>query len=378
MNISIVGGGIAGLATAIAFKKAGIKVTVFEAAPAIKSVGAGLGLAPNSIAALEKLGIADKVLKLGHELDAFCITDRHSKLISETGGAAMRQQYGTDNFTIHRARLYQALLEELEEGTVVTSKVIREVKTETDSILLYFKDGSTHVCDYLIAADGIHSSIRKQLCPQSVVRYAGYACWRGVVAIPGISLNTATEVWDKKGRLGIVPLKDGQVYWFACVNTPRNNPLYSKYSVEEVSRYFQDLHPMAYAIISKTEPPQLLYNDICDIEPLSQYAYDRVLLIGDAAHAATPNMAQGACQALEDAATLLSVLPQASGLQEAFRIFEQQRLSKTHFIIRQSRTIGIMAQASNCVVIAVRNFLLRLLPASINRKQMERLYKTNF
>lgn len=378
MNIAIAGAGIAGLAAAIALKKTGANITVYEAAAEIKPVGAGLGLAPNAIAALDVLGLKESVLQLGHQLDSFHITNRHGKLLSKAGSNDVRQQYGTDNFTIHRAALQKVLIDAAAGITIKTGKSVKAFTQADGKIQLLFNDNTLHECDYLIAADGINSAIRKQLLPSANKHYAGYTCWRGVATLPDIKTNIAVEVWDKRGRLGIVPLKDGQIYWFACVNAQSNDARYKAFGIQELSKHFRHMHPMAEAIITATPETGLIHNDIYDLPPLRNYVFGNILLTGDAAHAATPNMAQGACQALEDAAVLSSLLESGERQETVFKQFEKMRIPKTQYIIQQSRKIGVIAQSSNPIVIALRDMLLPLMPASMQRKQMDILYKTDF
>lgn len=377
-RITIIGGGIAGLTAAIAFQKAGYKPIVFEAADTLKPVGAGLGLAANAIKALDKLGIKDKVIEKGRLLPSFTIKDENDKIITYTDSVKVSREYGVDNFTIHRAALHQVLLAEIPEDQVFTGKRCVDVNLDQDLIKLIFKDGSHFETDYLIVADGIHSLIRQKLIPESIPRFAGYTCWRAVMDNSRLKIENSYEIWGNNGRFGAVPLANNQLYWFAAVNSTANNPVFKNFRIPDLQKWFQKYPKEIENILLQTSEDALIWNDINDLKPLSQYAFADILLIGDAAHATTPNMGQGACQAIEDAAVLYDELLKGGELEFTFQRFERRRLSRTHFIINQSAKIGKIAQASNSLMIKARDLLFRSIPERIKNKQLKKLYNTDF
>jgi 2-polyprenyl-6-methoxyphenol hydroxylase-like FAD-dependent oxidoreductase len=379
MKTAIIGGGIAGLTAAIALKRIGVESEVFEAAPDIKPLGAGLGLAANAIKAFRKLGIADDVIAAGHCLSAFTICDEKRRTITRTDSRAVSQKHGLDNFTIHRGRLHEALLRHLDPATLHAGKRAVDFQETEAGVTLHFQDGSHYTASQVIVAEGIHSPLRRKLLPSSAPRYAGYTCWRAVIDYPGAeALQEATETWGPQGRFGIVPLAGGQVYWFACVNAPHNSPEMKAYRVLDLLRVFGSYHDPIPAILRQTQDEQLLWNDICDLDPIRQFAFGRLVLIGDAAHATTPNMGQGACQAIEDAVVLADELQKGGSLADAAKRFEARRLTRTHWVVNQSFRIGQVAQLENRLLTGLRNQLFRLLPASVHERQLEKLYEVDF
>lgn len=379
MNYTILGGGIAGLTAAIALKKIGITAIVFESAADIRPVGAGLLLAANAVKAYEHLGIADKIVRRGRALPEFRVLDQAGRTLAGADARRISQRYGLHNFAIHRAELHDALLGELDPAQVRTGhKATGLLELPDGRLSLQFADGSAHATDCLIVADGIHSAIRSQLAPDAATRYAGYTCWRAVIDDPGLSLSAATETWGKHGRFGIVPLAGGKIYCFACINAPQNDPRMAAMRVAELKKIFSGYHAPIPAILEQWRDDQLIWNDLADLKPLDRFAYGRVVLIGDAAHATTPNLGQGACQAIEDAVILAEMLKKHSDPEQAFRAYEQKRLPRTRFIVETSRRMGAIAQWQNPLLVCLRNVLFRLIPQSVNEKQLHQLLSVRF
>lgn len=356
----------------------GYEPTIYEAAPHLEPVGAGLGLAPNAIKALAVLGIAADIIPLGRKLPYFRILDRKGKIISENDSRLISEKFGLDNFTIHRHKLHEALLEHIDPASVVLGKKAVGMQRAGEKITIRFADHTTQEADYLIVADGINSALRDALVPGEVKRYAGYTCWRGVVPGEGLAIEGASETWDPAGRFGIVPLAGGQVYWFACIRSAAGDPAFDAFRPQDLAQHFGRFHAPIPALLERAVHFPLIHNDIYDLAPLEHYAFGNILLVGDAAHGTTPNMGQGACQAIEDAATLLTELSKDHSIEAAFTAFEARRMERTQYVIRQSRLIGKLAQTDNGTLAAIRNMLLRMTPASAREKQFEKLYNVTF
>ncbi|MBN8822819.1 MULTISPECIES: FAD-dependent monooxygenase [unclassified Spirosoma] len=377
-SFTIVGGGIAGLTTAIALNRKNIPTTVFEAAPTMQPSGAGLALAANAIKAFQRLGIADQIIHAGRQLDAFTILDEQGDKITRTDSRIVSQRFGVNNFTIHRADLHKILLAQLPPDSIRTGKRTIHLNRQSDGITVYFDDGTSHKTDYLLVADGIRSPIRQQLIPGCLPRYAGYTCWRAVVNLPGNTLQEATETWGTKGRVGVVPMANDQVYWFACINAPAKSDEMRQMTVQKLADRFANYHAPIPELIAKTPNESLIWNDIIDLKPLNSYVFGRAVLLGDAAHATTPNMGQGACQAIEDAVILADELAKNQPTEAAFAAFDLRRLQRTHYITNTSWRIGQLAQTSSPLLAFLRNGLFRYLPESLNQRRLETLYAVDF
>lgn len=378
MKATIVGAGIAGLTTAIALQQKGIEVEIFEAAPQIQPVGAGLALAANAMQAFYKLGIADAIIAKGRKLPSFSFYNHRGKLLNTTNSIELGKKYGIDNFTIHRAALHSTLLEQLGETPVYLSKKAVGFTQSGNVITLQFADGSSHITQCLIVADGINSPIRKQLIPHSLPRYAGYVCWRAVIDSTGFDWNETTETFGPKGRFGITPLADNLLYWYACTNTSKNNQRYAAYTIDDLRKHFTGYHHPIKEILDRTENTALIYGPIIDLAPIDKFAFGNIVLLGDAAHATTPNLGQGACQAIEDAVVLADEMAKTTVYQNAFINFEQRRLERTRYVTLQSRRVGEVAQWQNPVLGWLRDKIMMNMPLSTKNKQFEKLFTVDF
>jgi 2-polyprenyl-6-methoxyphenol hydroxylase-like FAD-dependent oxidoreductase len=378
MKIAILGGGIAGLSAAIALQKTGLQVQVFEAAPHFKPVGAGLLLAANAVKAYQKMGIAGDIIRHGRLLPAFEVREGNGNRISYVDSASISRQYGLHNFAIHRADLHRALLGHLDAACLHTDKRAIGVEDTADGVRVLFQDGTDYQADFVVAADGIHSPIRQQLLPGSTPRYAGYTCWRAVVNGTGIGQEHGSETWAPGARFGIVPLPGDRYYWFACLNAVQNDPVKRAYTMADLKLIFGRFHDPVPDLLHQTPESALIWSDIIDLKPTGRYHFGRVLLIGDAAHATTPNMGQGACQAIEDAVVLADEWTKFGDMQAAFRAFEARRMARTRGIVNTSWTLGRIAQLENPVLIALRNWAFRMTPERVNERQMASVLNVDF
>jgi 2-polyprenyl-6-methoxyphenol hydroxylase-like FAD-dependent oxidoreductase len=380
MKLLIIGGGIGGLTTAIALQKKGLTVQVFESATEFKPLGAGLVLAANAMKALQTIGVSEAIQPASKLLTHGMILTDRGKVLSMVDVAAIVKRFGMHNFTIHRADLHQILLSQLQPNTLVYNKKCADITQHSAGVTVTFTDGITATGDYLLAADGVHSVVRQKLIPESTIRHAGYTCWRAVVeADPSqIDLTNFTESWGTKGRFGIAPLTGNRVYWYACLNAPAQSTEMKQKTIDDLRECFKDYHDPIPYLLSITQNNQLIHNDIVDIKPLKQLAFGRILLMGDAGHATTPNMGQGACQAIEDAAVLMNQLGREATPELDFRAFERKRLARTTQVNTASWQIGRLSQMDTPWLASLRNRLMPLIPKSFQQKQLEFLYEVDF
>jgi 2-polyprenyl-6-methoxyphenol hydroxylase-like FAD-dependent oxidoreductase len=372
---AILGGGIGGLTLAIALQRKNIDVVVYESAPQWKPLGAGVGLAGNAVKAFREIGIEQDVLAVGKVIRNVVIRNKKGKALMSTDSEEVSRRFGVvNNFAIHRADLHHVLISKLKPGTVQLDKSCIDFEQTADGVSIVFKDGTKANADYLIAADGIHSVARKKLLNDVKTRYAGYTCWRGVLDdLPAdFNQDETSETWGRGTRFGIVPLTRDRVYWFACVNAGANDPMMRSLNPMDLLTFFKDFHAPIPELIERSA--KVIWNDIIDIEPLTRFAFGRVVLMGDAAHATTPNLGQGACMAIEDAVVLSNLVDSQADAEEAFRLFEEKRIRRTTKIVNDSWQLGKMAQWENPVMTSLRDLAISLVPKSVADNQFKFIY----
>ncbi|KKX51258.1 FAD-dependent monooxygenase [Sphingobacterium sp. IITKGP-BTPF85] len=376
-RFTIIGGGVAGLTAAIGLNKIGIQATIYESAKALKGIGAGFGLAANAIQALEYLELKAGVIPLGHYLENYNILDKQGRILAAPETKTISDKYEQDNFAIHRADLHQFLLAQIEYENLHLGKRALKIEYREGEIDIFFEDGTIHQTDYLIIADGVNSRLRQQLIPGSAPRYAGYTCWRATIDNANINLSTGSETWGNKGRFGMTPLVGNKIYWYACINSPAHNKVFSRYTIKDLQQNFASYHDPITSVLAETNDQQLIWNDIIDIKPLKNLAFGNILFIGDAGHATTPNMGQGACQAIEDVSVLIDELKKTTDVALAFQIFER-RLKRTRYITETSWSIGKVAQWENPISIIIRDTLMRILPEEVKQYKLKKLLSVDF
>lgn len=356
----VAGGGIGGLAAALALIGRGWRVRVMERAASFGEVGAGLSLWPNGLRALDALGVGDAVR--GHALAEIQagIHDVSGRRLSRTGTAELERRFGPV-VVIHRADLLDILRSAIPADALCTATTVTAVDADGPRVRVEHSDGVSHA-DLLVGADGIRSSVRRAVWPQAPEpRYAGYTAWRLVVESG--PLAAGGETWGRGERVGFAPLPGGRVYLFAVANLSAGQHG-TDGELAELRRRFAHWHDPIPALLHAATEEVVMRHDIYELPPLRSHATGRVALLGDAAHAMTPNLGQGANLALEDAVTLAALLDACPSVPEALAAYDRARRPRTQKIAKLSRRIGIIAQLAWAPGRVVRDRLIRLVPGS--------------
>ncbi len=372
MKAIIVGGGIGGLTAAIALGRVGVEAVVFERAEELREIGAAVTLWANATKALKKLGVYDAVREAGGADLGGEIRSWRGERISEISADQLRSNLGEANLAVHRADLQGALLAALPRGTVRLGRELVGFAQEGAGVVARFADGSEERGDLLLGADGIHSSVRARLFGRSAPRYAGYTAWRGVAdagngLLPGeVGLN----LWGRGSEFGLAGIGRGRFYWFVTRNAPEGAAEDAQGRKREVLDLLGGWYEPARAAVEATAASKILRNDIYDRDPLKRWGAGRVTLLGDAAHPMTPNLGQGACQAIEDAVVLGGCLSKGGEVVSSLRLYEARRIPRTADVVRRSRLAGRLLQLENPLLCRLRDAVARRASA---RAQLRRL-----
>jgi 2-polyprenyl-6-methoxyphenol hydroxylase-like FAD-dependent oxidoreductase len=293
----VVGGGIAGLASAVALAQAGWRVTVLERAPAFGEVGAGLGVTGNGMTALAALGLDEAVRAVGHQSAVAGYQDPGGRWLMRFPVTPVTTIWG-----LHRQRLHGVLLAAAQTGEsveLVTDAEVTAVQPGTpggEQAAVTFKT-TTVRADLVVAADGVRSAVRTLLFPAVKPRYGGSTSWRAV--IPSVAQGRLIQAWGPGTEFGALRVSDSELYWYGYFRSPPNQVFPDELAAARAK--FAGWAPWIRELVNATTADQLMRHDVYHLpQGPSSYVSGRVVLVGDAAHAALPTSGQGAASALED------------------------------------------------------------------------------
>jgi 2-polyprenyl-6-methoxyphenol hydroxylase-like FAD-dependent oxidoreductase len=351
----VVGAGIGGVTAAVALQRCGWQVTVLERAPEVGEVGAGISVWPSAVAVLEELGVKG-VEKASVQSKPAGMRRPDGRWVVSAADLGVELPV-----MIHRAQLHELITAEFTPEshtkpygmsaagapavTVRTGCEVTTVEQDADGVTV---NGELRA-DLLVAADGIRSAVRGALYPQyKGPRYSGFSAYRGIADVD--SDDGGGETWGRGQLFGFARLIDGRFYWYGTANQPAGTT--------SAPNVFTSWHDPIPKLIAGSE--KVLQNDIYDLTlPLVPFVQGRIVLLGDAAHAMTPNLGRGACSAIEDAGALARHL-QGDELTQALRAYDSERRPATTKLVKRSRALGRVAQVENPVLRATRDGLFGL------------------
>jgi len=357
MRVLVVGGGIGGLALGVALARRGIAFEIVERRSHYGDEGAGIVLGGNVMAAMERLGIADAIRAAGHPVGQAIIADAQGRKLQET---PFRVEGFPPAIAIHRTLLLE----------ILRGALPGPVRLDTP-----FDKADVAGFELVVGADGIRSTVRRMVCGDVEPRFAGYTCWRFVV--DGHFSEDAWEHWGRGRRFGVVPIGKQRTYCFLTDNAARRAPDPWKDLAQLKERFAEFASPARDALAAVRSLDPLLHNDIEDClaprwsRPASTDA-PAIVLIGDAAHAVTPNLGQGAGLAIEDGVALAELVA-TSPLGDALAKFEQLRRPRAEWIWKQSWLFGRAGQIESGILRSVRDTLVAHTPERITRASMGRI-----
>ncbi|WP_405086639.1 FAD-dependent oxidoreductase [Microbispora sp. NBC_01389] len=386
----VVGAGIGGLTTALALARNGWQVTVLEQAASIEPVGAGLAVAPNALRALDMIGLGDEVRKLSAIQGEAGLRRPSGRWLSRTTAEESAARYGDSIVLLTRSALVGILAARLPEGALRLGTRAESADPGTGLVTLATPAGGTAGgtetirADLVVAADGIRSRTRAALFPgHPEPVYAGVTSWRAI--IPNAGTVGASETWGAGLVFGVMPLAGGQVYCYATA--PVAAGLRAESEKEELVRLFGRWHDPIPGLLAAAGPGAVLRHDIYSLDtPLPAFHSGRIALLGDAAHPMTPNLGQGACQAIEDAVVLARHVSPGGGpapdpaadLAAGLAAYSRERLARTTPIVRRSRLAGRISGWRDPLAVALRDGAVRaagLLGPAVAVRQFDDVFR---
>lgn len=346
LRIAVVGAGLGSPATAALLQDAGYEVKVYEQSPGFSRIGAGINLSPNVMRVLDRIGVGQPLAKKGARSENWVSRewDTGELLLDYPLGEEAEKRYGAPYMCVHRGDFHQLLINRVAPGTIEFGKRLVGFEQDGAVVTLAFGDGTRAEADLVIGADGVRSRCRELLVGLGAPSYSGFVAYRSIFSrslLPGIPLVDYEKWWGPGGWLYLTYfITSGRDEYFTVACAPEAEWRHEGSSVpasrEELRAAFSGFHPDVLRQIAVV--PGATKWAIYDAEPLPVWSRGRVVLLGDACHAMTPYMGQGAAMAIEDGAMLTRCLAHAEGdVDHALRMYELNRKDRTAAVQKESR-----------------------------------------
>ena len=335
MRVAVVGAGVGGLTVAAALQGRGVDVTVFEQASELREQGTGLTLWTNAVAALREMGLAQPLNGIAEPVERMVFLSSSGECLNEAQLERGTGRLSEPTVNVHRGELLRVLAGLLDEDAIVFGARYAGFEQDGSGITVRFADGTEHRADLLVAADGAGSQVRRAIHGEEDRRRGRrWSGWQGVAPSrpAGLPVRAVCAVLSGRAVAGLYPLADGRVHWFLDDHAPRGTK-----TVGTLLARLGNWPPVVREAIAATTPESVSYNEVRDRRPLrGRWGVGRVTLLGDAAHPMLPTLGQGACQAIEDAATLVRCLGAEAGVEAALRDYEWLRSRRAASFVRAS------------------------------------------
>ncbi len=354
-RVAIVGGGIAGLATALALRQRGVAATVYERAPELHEVGAGISLWPNGTRVLRDLGVLDAVRSRAGAAESVEILRSDGRRLAFLDTS----RPDAPSLCVRRPDLLAALADAVGPDAIRLGRELTHVEPRRQSVALSFANGSEVEAELVVAADGLRSRVRDAVFGSVAVGYRGYTVWRGIGPAPaGWPAADACEVWGDAERFGLFGLGEDQAYWYVCADRPAGQRCDDERG--QALNVVRDWHPAVAETVRRSGP--VWRHDVYDRAVRGPRVRGRVVLVGDAAHGMPPDLGQGSSQALGDAASLARCLTESGSAESALQKFAREQRRRTVPVMARSRFAAWVGQRGGRSG-AVRDALTRATPS---------------
>jgi FAD-dependent urate hydroxylase len=341
LNVVIIGAGIGGLSTGIAFQQAGYTVKVFERTRELRPAGAGISLWSNGVKVLNRLGLGEKLAAIGGQMDWMEYRSHTDELLNEIDLRPMIQDVGQRPYPVSRTDLQHMLLDALgPENVELGVQCVGVEETETEAIAI-LNDGRRVSADLVIGADGVRSKVREYVIGKEVEpRYADYVNWNGIVPMSeDLPAGNSWVIYVGEGkRASMMPIGGDRFYFFFGAPLPAGMTVEPSDRREELAQLFKGWAQPVQNLIKHLDPLATNRLEIGDLDPLDRLVRGRVALVGDSGHATTPTLGQGGCQALEDVEILTRyLLTTTISVPDALQRYAAARKDRTRDLVLKAR-----------------------------------------
>jgi 2-polyprenyl-6-methoxyphenol hydroxylase-like FAD-dependent oxidoreductase len=369
----IIGAGPAGLTAALALRRVGWDVRVAERAPSLSARGAGLTLWPNAVRALELVGAADAVRAEAVPCAGIALRNARGRTLDATSRETMEAHWGGTGLALRRARLLETLLGLVGADAVRFGASCSGVRHEPGGAAAEFEDGSVWRAELVIGADGIRSAVRDGALGPARLRYAGFPVWRAVTRFR-LPADVGLTTLGRAAQFGLFPVAGGRVYWFASFTAPEGAYADGPHRLLLLER-FRDWHEPIPDVVAATREEEIVWSPVHDIDPLRRWASGHVVVVGDAAHASTPHLGQGACQAIEDAVVLGACLAAEPDVPAALRELERRRVDRAARLSLQARRLAQLGRRGGRLMEWARDTTIAHTPPRARHRQLASLFE---
>jgi 2-polyprenyl-6-methoxyphenol hydroxylase-like FAD-dependent oxidoreductase len=382
LDVLIQGAGIGGLTLGLFLVKQGLKVKILERSSELSEVGSGIWLAPNAIQVFRILEIDKDLLQECWSISRVIIEDYTGGRVFTAALSDLAREFGTTTHVLYRQKLQRFLFEKLPPNTVAFNTEIKQASEDHNRISYSLTSGDHGECQLLVGADGINSALRPMVSERLKKRYSGYTSCRGIAqnpAVPWDDDHDNREIWGQGCRLGFSKINRNDVYWYFTWLTSESNSQtihHTKdHQYEILNGYFQKYFPRYQSILACTPRDHLVRTDISDLTPAREWTKGRIGLIGDAAHATTPNLGQGGSLAIVDAYYLSEAIKTYGLHPDALTSFQNRAFRKTKLVNQISRAFGNVCHLKHPLLRWLSLRYVRLTPAFIHDAMWRWIYK---
>jgi len=376
-RVVVVGGGVGGLTSALALKRAGVEVEVHERFGHLAGRATGFTLWSYAMKELMDLGLDDPE-RIGQPIEVTEIHNQRGDLIEEMPVGEVSRALGAPSCDVRRPDMQKALIELLGEGTVKMGSEVVGVEQDDDGATVLLADGSRSTGDLVIACDGIHSVVRESVATKKPkLRYSGYGGWGGVLEGFEHELlkpNRHVEIWARGSKGGVADVGNGQTRWYVIQKAPAGSNAQAV-DKAEIFRHVEGWYELIHAAVDAAAAESIVRMEAWDLEPLDRWIRGRVVLLGDSAHATTPFASMGACMTIQDSAVLVERLTSDAPLDDALRAYQEERKARDEGVVKHSRTMGKVSMAHSPIATWLRDQAFTHMPPEKMRAVTEEMAK---